>query len=102
MAEVKGYKCDRVECGTFAASEGGRPPGWVQLCVHPKVPRPVGGFADARDPDHRPTPGKDNCIDLCGNVCLALVALERAEVDGTKVPGWQKHRGGRKVANGPA
>lgn len=83
MAEVKGYKCDRPGCDTFEVASGGRPGGWLTLVIRASVPRrpdPVQGGPNVET--------KESLLDLCGNRCLAILAIERTkEIDGSLPPG---------------
>jgi hypothetical protein len=68
MAQATGYTCDRAACGKFAVAgiEGKKPEGWI----HVTFALPAGPQA---------TPGKGNVLDLCSDICMALVAIERYE-----------------------
>lgn len=70
MGKSVGYTCDRAECGKFEARQHNTPPpGWIQLSVNIE----------------RPSAEDNNRMDLCSNYCLALIAAERAEEDGTPI-----------------
>lgn len=98
MGEVKGYICDRPGCDKFAAAsknDSGTilPKGWLEVSLSVVVPT-EGGSPWPRGQNH----GGRNTFTLCGSVCMALLALERAEAENERVPGWQRSKGG---ARGP-
>lgn len=79
MAKATGYKCDR--CDKFEVGEK-TPKGWLLLMI-------TNG-----SPEVRPS------FDLCGNVCLAELAIERAkEIDGISVGKVRGGPTGRTVNN---
>lgn len=68
MAKATGYTCDR--CSKFIVGEA-LPKGWLVLRVD--VDPKLGGGNGAAG------------FELCSNLCLAELAIERAEADGTPV-----------------
>jgi hypothetical protein len=80
VSEAKGYICDR--CQKFEVSTT-LPDGWMRLCIQAKVPRPEGTFASPV----RATDVTGDCLDLCSNACLAVLAVERARAADEKTPG---------------
>lgn len=74
MAQVSGYSCDRPGCTTLELGAAGPPEGWLKLTVEAKVLTET-SFARGESAKNR-----HETLHLCSNVCLALLAVERANV----------------------